>query len=132
MRNYIISTDTHSPNTPSDHTAIATSISATLPIFDPPSRLIWAYTIWTSPDPDKASVEKDLINSHILKKLVESSPSDIARFSEKLSQELSKIQNTHTHTATRKPKNKPWWTPELNKMRQQLAIQPNIYNSGTH
>jgi hypothetical protein len=40
MSNYIISTETHSPNTPSDHTAITTTISATLQIFDPPSRLI--------------------------------------------------------------------------------------------
>jgi hypothetical protein len=102
MSNYILSTDTHFPNTPSDHTAITTTISATLPIFDPPSRLIWAHTIWTSPDPNQASVKKDLINSHILKKLVESPPSDIDLFSEQLSQELSKIQNTHTHTATQK------------------------------
>jgi hypothetical protein len=40
MSNYIISTETHSPNTPSDHTAITTTISAALQIFDPPSCLI--------------------------------------------------------------------------------------------
>jgi hypothetical protein len=124
MSNYIISTDTHSPNTPSDHTTITTKISATPQVFDPPSRLIWAHTIWTSPDPNQVSVEKDLINSHILKKLVESPPSDVDLFSERLSQELSKIRGTRTHTATRKPMNKPWWTPELNKVCQQLAIQP--------
>jgi hypothetical protein len=69
-------------------------------------------------------VEQGLINSHILKKLVESPPSDIDLFSEKLSQELSKIQNAHTHTTTQKPENKSWWTPKLNKMRQQLSIHP--------
>jgi hypothetical protein len=97
MSNYITSTDTHSPHTPSDHAAITTTISPTLPIFDPPSRLIWAHIILTSPDPEQASVEKDLINSHILKKLVESPPSDIGLFSEQLSQEFSKIQNIHSY-----------------------------------
>jgi hypothetical protein len=67
MSNYIISTETHSPNT-LNHTAITTTISTTLQIFNPPSRLIWAHTIWTSPDPNQVSVEQDLINSHILKK----------------------------------------------------------------
>jgi hypothetical protein len=85
MSNYLISTDSHSPNTPSDHTAITTTISATLPIFDPPSRLIWTHTIWTSPDPNQVSVEKDLINSQILKKLVEFPPSDIDLISEQRS-----------------------------------------------
>jgi hypothetical protein len=118
MSNYIISTETRSPNTPSDHTAITTTISATLQISDPPSRLIWAHTIWIFPDPNQVSVEQDLINPNILKQLVESPPSEIDLFSEQLSQELTKNQNAHTHTATQKPKNKPWWTPELNKMRQ--------------
>jgi hypothetical protein len=122
MSNYIIYTKIHSSNIPSDHTAITTTISATLQSFDLPSRLIWAHPIWTSSDPNQASVEQDLINSHILKKLVEPPPPDIDPFSEQLFQELSKIQNAYTHTATQKPKNKPWWIPELNKIRQQLAI----------
>jgi hypothetical protein len=115
MSNYIISTETHSPNTPSDQTAITIIISATLQMFEPQSCVIWAHTIWTSPDPNQVSVEQDLINLYILKKPVESPPSDINHFSEQLSEKLSKIQNGHTYTATQKPNNKLWRTSELKK-----------------